>query len=81
MKDFLIALSKKEFYDPNLNLAAGIRWLFHKKYLASHRLKREATWKEAIAEYKGILPQLGKVKDADRIMLRIDKEYKRLSEK
>ena len=81
LKDYLITLSKKEFYDPNLNLASGIRWLFHKKYLASHRLKREATWIEAVAEYKGILPQLGKVKNADEIMATVEKYYNRLSKK
>ncbi|MCK5074320.1 MAG: transglycosylase SLT domain-containing protein [Bacteriovoracaceae bacterium] len=81
LKDFLITLSKKEFYDPNLNLAAGIRWLFHKQYLASHRLKREATWMEAIAEYKGILSQLGKVKRSDEIMQKLKERYKRLSTK
>lgn len=71
----------KDFYDPNLNLCAGIRWLFHKKYLASHRLKRDATWIEAIAEYKGILPQLGKVEKADKIMISIHDYFKRLSQK
>ncbi len=81
LKDFLIKLSQKEVFDPNLNLAAGIRWLFHKKYLASHRLKREVTWMEAIAEYKGILPQLGKVKKSEEIMDRIEKDYGRLSKK
>ena len=81
LKDFLITLSKKEFYDPNLNLAAGIRWLFHKQYLASHRLKCEATWMEAIAEYKGILSQLGKVKRSDEIMQKLKERYKRLSTK
>jgi len=81
LKDFLITLSKKEFYDPNLNLAAGIRWLFHKKHLASHRLKREVTWMEAIAEYKGILPQLGKVKKSDEIMNIINGYYERLRKK
>ena len=78
LQDYLITLSKKEFYDPNLNLAAGIRWLFHKKYLASNRLKREITWMEAIAEYKGILPQLGKEPKADKIMSDLEKLYKRL---
>lgn len=78
LKDFLITLSKKEFYNPILNLAAGIRWLFHKQYLASHRLKREASWMEAIAEYKGILKQLGKHEEADKIMKRVEKEYTRL---
>ena len=81
LKNFLITLSKKEFYDPNLNIAAGIRWLFHKQYLASYRLKRDATWMEGIAEYKGILNQLGKHKEADRIMKRVHDEYTRLSQK
>ena len=81
LKDFLITLSKKDFYDPNLNLAAGIRWLFHKKFLASKRLKREATWMETIAEYKGILSQVGKVEVSDNIMKRVNEEYKRLSKK
>ena len=71
----------KEVADPNANLFAGIRWLFHKKYLASHRLKREATWVEAIAEYKGLLSQLGKVEKADRIMINLESYYKRLKKK
>jgi hypothetical protein len=29
-----------------------VRWLFHKKRLASGKLGRVATWDEAIAEYK-----------------------------
>ncbi|MCB0408529.1 MAG: transglycosylase SLT domain-containing protein [Bdellovibrionales bacterium] len=81
LKDFLITLSKKEVTDPNLNLFAGIRWLFHKKYLAGHRLKREASWIEAIAEYKGILNQLGRVKEADDIMEKLKKYHERLSKK
>ncbi len=55
--------------------------LFHKKYLASHRLKREVTWMEAIAEYKGILLQLGKVKKADKIMNDLEQIYERLNQK
>jgi len=81
LKDFLITLSKKEIFDPNLNLCAGIRWLFHKKILVSHRLKKEATWMGAIAEYKGILNQLGNVEKSDRIMAELDKLYKRLIQK
>jgi len=81
LKDFLITLSKKEVSDSNLNLFAGIRWLFHKRYLAGHRLKREATWTEAIAEYKGILNQLGKVKKSDKIMKTLKEYHERLSKK
>lgn len=38
-------------FDPT----SGARWLFHKREMASHRLGREATWDEAIEEYKGVL--------------------------
>ncbi len=78
LKDFLITLSKEEFYNPNLNIAAGIRWLFHKKYLATYRLKRESTWMDAIAEYKGITSQLGKGGIADKIMKKVEEYYERL---
>lgn len=53
--DHLVKLTKEEASDPNISLAAGIRWLFRKKDLASYRLERPATWMEAIAEYKGYL--------------------------
>lgn len=81
LKDYLIDLSKSDSMDPNMNLCAGIRWLHHKKYLASHRLKRDATWMEAIAEYKGILKQLGRVKKSDDIMSKLEELYKKLKEK
>jgi len=81
LKDFLITVPKDEIKDPNVNIFAGIRWLFHKKNLASHHLKREATWIEAIAEYKGIRTQLGKIEKAGRIMRDIDEKYRRLKGK
>lgn len=74
-------MSKKEVSDPNLNIFTGIRWLFHKKYLASHRIQRDATWEEAIAEYKGILNQLGRVKKSDDIMKQLRGYYERLKKK
>lgn len=35
--------------------AAGVRWLHRKRDTASSRLKREATWEEAVSEYKDYL--------------------------
>jgi hypothetical protein len=43
---------------PNINICAGTRWLFHKKKLASVKLKREATWIETAAEYKSYLRKI-----------------------
>lgn len=55
LKDHIFEFDSKEILDAGLNIAAGIRWLFRKRELASHRLKREATWEEAVSEYKDYL--------------------------
>ncbi len=55
LKDFLVNLSREGAEDPVLNIAAGVRWLFQKRRLASARLKRIATWEEAAGEYKDVL--------------------------
>lgn len=52
IKDHYVKISLQDTEEPNRSIAAGIRWLFHKKRLASGKLGREATWEEAIAEYK-----------------------------
>jgi len=53
LSDHLINVNQKDLTNPNLNIAAGIRWLFRKKEIASSKLKREATWMETIMSYKG----------------------------
>lgn len=58
IKDHLIELSKEQASDANVSVCAGIRWLFHKRRLASNRLKRDATWEEAVIEYKGYAKQM-----------------------
>jgi hypothetical protein len=55
LKDHLIHIDKKDILDPVLNIAAGTRWLAHKKAFASKKLKRSATWIEAVAAYKDYL--------------------------
>ncbi len=57
LKDHFITLNRDDLDEPNSNICAGIRWLFTKKELASWRLKRDATWEEAVEEYKGVLAQ------------------------
>jgi len=54
--DIEVGIRKNLVYDPNLGIAAGIRWLFYKKEWASSKLGRPASWDEAIAAYKGYLP-------------------------
>ncbi len=38
--------------EPVANICMGVRWLFQKRKLASGKLKRQATWEEAVIEYK-----------------------------
>lgn len=58
LRDHLVNVSQKDMADPNANIAAGIRWLFRKKETAKARLGREASWYEAVAEYKAYLQQM-----------------------
>ena len=53
LKNHFVSASREKLNDPNTNICAGIRWLFYKKKFAFHRLKREASWEEAVYEFKG----------------------------
>lgn len=55
LKDHLFTFNRDQVLDPNVNIASAVRWLFHKKYLAGKKLKREVTWEEALIEYKGYM--------------------------
>ena len=58
LKDHYFDLSQEDLNDPGTNICAGIRWLFHKKRLASGKLKKKASWVEAVAEYKSLSKDL-----------------------
>lgn len=53
LKDHFLTLTQNDLNNPNMNICAGVRWLFHKRKLASAKLGRDATWEEAVHEYKG----------------------------
>ena len=55
LRDHLLNVGQKDANDPNLNIAAGTRWLFRKRETATARLKRQASWEEAVEEYKAYL--------------------------
>lgn len=55
LKDHIFEFHEADIYDPSLNISAGIRCLFHKRGRASRRLGRQATWEEAVEEYKDYL--------------------------
>lgn len=77
LKDHLINVDQEDIYDPNFNICAGIRWLFHKRNLVSAKLGRKATWEEAVAGYKHYLE--GYLKNPNyRGMKKFRKYYQRL---
>lgn len=55
LEDHIFEFDSQDIFDAGLNISAGIRWLFRKRELAAHRLKRDATWEEAVSEYKDYL--------------------------
>jgi len=74
LKDYLVNVDDRELLeDPNLNVAAGIRWLFRKRKIAQSKLGKKATWRDAVAEFKSYDDDLNNPQ-----MLRFDKLYERL---
>lgn len=54
LKNFHIDLTQKEAWDPSVNIASAVRWLFRKREIGEYRLKKKLTWMEVLEEYKGI---------------------------
>ena len=73
LRDHLIDMTAEEAQEPEINIAAGIRWLHHKRNLLKKRLKREVTWEEAGWEYKGIFKDVGR---SDKTVNRIVKDLR-----
>jgi hypothetical protein len=80
LRNHLISLREEESREADPNIAAGIRWLYHKRYLLEGRIKRKVSWEEAGAEYKGIFNDIGKDEKTDAIMNRMQKRHHRLQE-
>jgi hypothetical protein len=40
--------------DPNVNICAGVRWLFEKRRLTPNHLKRAATWLETFGNTRAL---------------------------
>lgn len=54
-RDHYIDLEYEDLWDPNKNIAFGVRHLFRKRETAKNRLKRDPTWLEVVTDYKGML--------------------------
>jgi hypothetical protein len=53
IKDHYITGNRGDLNDPSVNICAGVRWLFQKRDLLSHRLGHPASWLETVGKYKG----------------------------
>jgi hypothetical protein len=73
LKDHLITVTKAELNDPNVNICAGVRWLFEKRRQVSAHFKRPATWVETVWEYKGV--KLAKTKKQAENMKKIFNDF------
>ena len=76
--DHYIAVTREELNNPNTNICAGIRWLFHKRVLLSHKLRRTASWTETVYDFKGC--STASKARAKRLMDEFDNAYKVLKE-
>jgi hypothetical protein len=63
LRDHFLNLTEDDMLDAGLSICAGIRWLFRKREIASVILKRQATWEEAVADYKHYLKEYRKNPD------------------
>jgi hypothetical protein len=80
LKDHFITATKAQLNDPNINICAGVRWLFVKRKLAGSKFGRVATWEEAVAEYKGVSNGLAKgLSQSEKIMKRFQEKLERLT--
>ncbi|MBC7466241.1 MAG: transglycosylase SLT domain-containing protein [Bdellovibrio sp.] len=74
LQDHFLTVTKKDLDDPNMNICAGIRWLFQKQKLASSYLGRDASWEEAVMNYKGKLKSKSDDVEANK-QIKIFKKY------
>jgi hypothetical protein len=73
LKDQLVHVDQEDLTDPNLNICAGIRWLFRKKQIADAEAGRELSWLEAIQKYKA-------EKKGNKLINRVIDAYNKLKE-
>ncbi len=52
LRNHLLHLEQDDLYDSNINIAAGVRWLFRKKQIADAKFKG-SSWLETVMLYKG----------------------------
>jgi len=80
LSNYLMFIRAQDLFDPSVNICSGVRWLFRKQITASARLGRNATWEEAVIEYKSYWDEI----NAKRIpngIIRLREYYEKLEGK
>jgi hypothetical protein len=63
-KEFIFkGINQKDLLNPAIAIPLAVRWLFVKRELATHKLKRIPTVEEIILEYKGMLKSTSPLKE------------------
>lgn len=70
LKNHYLTLTRENLNDPSNNICAGIRWLFRKQEIASSLRGKNATWEEAIYEFKSL--RTAKKERAEELMKRFN---------
>jgi len=82
LKNYFVNINKAKYLEPSANICAGVRWLFRKKSTASSKLGRDATWIEAVADYKSYLNEMISGKDPNpKGMERFNELYEEINSK
>jgi hypothetical protein len=71
-----IDLEYEDLWDPNKNIAFGVRHLFRKRETANWILKREPTWFEVLMDYKGKLKS--KSRETKNVEIKLEKIFNKL---
>ena len=72
LADHFVDLDDADMAEPNSSICAGIRWLFRKKQLLEKKAGQPVSWRDAVADYKGVKP------DDKKLMPRFDGYYQKL---
>lgn len=75
LKQHFISVTPEDLYNPNINICAGVRWIFHKRKLLAAKIGREPTWQEVVFDYKGGNSKRAKKEKMQEIMDKLSKYY------
>ncbi len=76
LNNHFVIIEGDEIWNPNINIAAGVRWLFRKREILKAKLKRDPSWREVLMEYKGKTGS--KTEETKRVRLQLEQYLNQL---